>query len=137
MNLVFEIITPQKSVFKDTVDEVVVPTLDGELAILPNHVNLLTQISPGELIVKKGSDIQTLAVTGGFMEVNRNKVSILADHAIHSQDIEIARVEAAKKRAEKIMQEKTSEKDFKIAQGELLKAIVELRVAGKRKRQKI
>ncbi len=137
MNLTFEIITPLKTVFKDTVDEIVVPTINGEIAILPNHVNLLTQISSGELIVKKGSDIYSLAVTGGFMEVENNKVSILADYAIRTNDIEVAKVEEAKKAAEKIMQEKVSEKDFKIAQGELLKALVELRVAGKRKRRNL
>ncbi|MBI2028558.1 MAG: ATP synthase F1 subunit epsilon [Candidatus Levybacteria bacterium] len=135
MNLTFEILTPLTTVFKDEVDEIVVPTVNGEITILPNHINLLTQVFPGELIVKKGSNIHSLAVTGGFMEVSKNRVSILADYAIKTQDIEIAKVEEAKKRAEKIMQEKTSEKDFKIAQGELLKAIIELKVAGKRRRR--
>lgn len=137
MNLDFKIITPEKIVFKEEVDEIVVPTRSGEIAILPNHVNLLTQISPGELIVKMGSTTQSIAITGGFMEVSDNKINILADYAIKSQDIEISKVAEAKKRAEKIMQEKTSEKDFKIAQGELLKSLLELKVATKHKRRRI
>lgn len=135
MNLILEIITPEKSVFKEDVDEVIVPTTDGELTILPNHVNLLTAIAPGALIAKKGSDSHPIAITGGFIEVNNNKISILADYAIRAQDIEIARAEEAKKRAEKIMQEKTTDKDFKIAQGELLKSLLELKIAGKHRRR--
>lgn len=135
MNLLLEIITPVKVVYKDEVSEVVAPTINGEIAILPNHINLLTQVNPGELIVKKGSSQESLAITGGFLEVSRNKVSILADYAIKAQDIEVARATEAKKRAEKIMNEKATGNDFKIAQGELIKAILELRVATKHKRK--
>lgn len=137
MNLLLEIITPEKIVYKEEVDEVVVPTVQGEIAILPNHVNLLTQVTPGELIVKKGNTNHALAITGGFLEVNHNKISILADYAIRAQDIQVAMVTEAKKRAEKMMQEKTTGNEFKIAQGELIKAILELRVATKHKRRVI
>ncbi len=135
MNLLLEIITPEKTVFKDEVSEVVVPTVNGEIAILPNHIDLLTQINPGELIVKKGSTQQSLAITGGFLEVSDNKVSILASYAIKAQDIEIARATEAKKRAEKIMTEKTTDNELKIAQGELIKAILELKIATKHRRR--
>ena len=137
MNLTLEIITPEKVVYKDDVDEVVAPTINGEIAILPNHVDLLTQVSPGELIVKKGSSQQYLAITGGFLEVSDNKISILADYAIKAQDIEVARAQEAKRRAEKLMEEKTSDNDLKIAQGEMIKAILELKVATKHKRRVI
>lgn len=135
MNLILEIITPEKSVYKDEVAEVVAPTVDGEIAILPNHISLLTQINPGELIIKKGTSNQSLAITGGFLEVSNNKVSILADYAVRVQDIEILRAQEAKKRAEKIMSEKISDNDLRIAQGELIKAILELRVATKHRRR--
>ena len=135
MNLYLEIITPEKSVYKDEVSEVVVPTADGEIAILPNHINLLTQINPGELIIKKGSSNQSLAITGGFLEVSNNKVSILANYAVKAQDIEIARSQEAKKRAEKIMSEKTTDNELRIAQGELIKAILELKIATKHRRR--
>mgnify|MGYP001613393958 FL=1 len=137
MNLTLEIITPEKVVYKDDVDEVVAPTINGEIAILPSHVDLLTQVSPGELIVKKGSSQQYLAITGGFLEVSDNKISILADYAIKAQDIEVARAQEAKRRAEKLMEEKTSDNDLKIAQGEMIKAILELKVATKHKRRVI
>lgn len=135
MNLLLEIITPETVVYKDEVDEVVAPTVNGEIAILPNHINLLTQINPGELIVKKGTIEQYLAITGGFLEINGNKVSILADYAIKAQDIEIAKVTEAKKRAEKLMEEKISSNDLKVAEAEIIKAILELKVANKHRRR--
>ncbi|MDO8660107.1 MAG: ATP synthase F1 subunit epsilon [Candidatus Parcubacteria bacterium] len=135
MNLFLEIITPEKVVYKDEVEEVVAPTINGEIAILPNHINLLTQINPGELIVKKGSIQQYLAITGGFLEVKDNKISVIADYAIKAQDIEVARATEAKKRAEKVMNEKISNNELKIAQGELIKAILELKVANRHHRR--
>mgnify|MGYP001597082112 CR=1 FL=1 len=135
MNLYLSIITPEKVVYEDEVNEVVAPTINGEIAILPNHVNLLTQVNPGELIVKKGSSSQSLAITGGFLEVNSNKISIVADYAVKAQDIEVARVTEAKRRAEKIMSEKATDNEMKIAQGELIKSILELKIAAKHKRR--
>lgn len=135
MNLLLEIITPEKVIYKDEADEVIAPTVDGEIAILPNHVNLLTQVSPGELIVKKGNNLQHLAITGGFLEVSGNKISILAEYAVKAQDIEVGRAMEAKKRAEKIMSEKSTDNELKVAQGEMLKAILELKVATKHKKR--
>ena len=135
MNLLLEIITPEKVVYKDEVQEVIAPTVDGEIAILPNHINLLTQINPGELIVRKGSINHSIAITGGFLEVSNNKVSIVANYAIKAQDIEVARAQEAKKRAEKIMNEKTTDNELRMAQAEMIKAILELKVATKHKRR--
>jgi F-type H+-transporting ATPase subunit epsilon len=135
MNLLLEIITPEKVIYKDEVSEVVVPTVSGEIAILPNHANLLTQINPGELVVKKGESQQSLAITGGFLEVQNNKISIIAEYAIKAQDIETGRAMEAKKRAEKVMSEKSTDNEMKIAQAEMIKAILELRVATKHKKR--
>ncbi len=135
MNLSLSIITPEKIVYEDEVDEVVAPTVNGEIAILPNHINLLTRLNPGELIIRKGTSHDSLAVTGGFLEVSKNKISVLADYAIKAKDIEIARATEAKKRAEKIMSEKATDMEIKIAQGELIKAILELKVATRHKRR--
>ncbi len=137
MNIHLSIITPEKSIYEDEVEEVVVPTVDGEIAILSNHINLLTQINPGELIIKKGSSSQSLAITGGFLEVSNNKVSILANYAVKAQDIEIAHAQEAKKRAEKIMSERTEDNELKVAQGELIKAILELKIAAKHRRRSL
>lgn len=135
MNLSLSIITPEKVVYNDEVSEVIAPTVSGEIAILPNHINLLAQVNPGELIIKKGSTQQYLAITGGFLEISNNKISILADYAIKAQDIQIALATEAKKRAEKIMNEKTTDNEQKVAQAELIKAILELKVATKHKRR--
>lgn len=137
MNLLLEIITPEKVVYNDDVQEVIVPTVNGEIAILPNHINLLTKLNPGELIIKKGADQQYLAITGGFLEIQNNKISILAEYAVKAQDIEVARAMEAKKRAEKAMSEKSTEHELRIAQAEMIKAILELRVATKHKRRQV
>ena len=137
MNLLLEIITPEKVIYKDEVQEVIVPTVNGEIAILPNHINLLTQVSPGELIVKKGANSQHLAITGGFLEVQSNKISILAEYAVKAQDIEVARAMEAKKRAEKVMSEKSTDNELKVAQAEMIKAILELKIATKHKRRSV
>lgn len=133
MNLHLEIITPEKIVFKDDVDEVIAPTSNGQISILPNHIGLLTQIVPGELITKKGQNEYFLAITGGFLEVSRNKVTILADYAIRSEDIEIAKVQEAQKKATKLMEEKISENDFALAQSQIRRSILELKVAQRRR----
>ncbi len=134
MSLLLEIITPEKVVYKDEVDEVIIPTVNGEIAVLPHHVNLLSQIIPGELIIKKGDKTESIAITGGFLDVNKNGVNILADYAIKAGDIETAKAKEAQERAERLMKEKTTDKDFKIAEAELRKAILQLKVATKYKK---
>lgn len=134
MNLHVEIITPEKVVYKDDVSEIVVPTETGEIAILPNHVNLLTRILPGEMVIKKGVQEHFLAITGGFLEIVNNNINILADYAVRAEDIELAKAQEAQKRAEHMIKEKSSDKEFRIAEAELQKAVLQLKVAGKRKR---
>lgn len=134
MTFSFEIVTPEKVIFKDEVNEVILPSKNGEIAILPNHASLVTQIAEGELTIKKDGKEQFLAVTGGFLEVNNNKVSILADYAIRSDEIEVGKAEDAKKRAEKAMQEKASDRDFAFAESQFKRAILELKIAHKRRK---
>lgn len=135
MNLHVEIITPEKVVYKDDVSEIVVPTETGQITILPNHVNLLTKILPGEMLIKKGTQEHYLAITGGFLEISDNQVNILADYAVRAEDIELAKVQEAQKRAEHKIKEKTSNNEFRIAEAELQKAVLQLKIAGKRKRR--
>jgi F-type H+-transporting ATPase subunit epsilon len=136
MKLLLEIITPTKVVLSEEVDEVTLPTVNGEISILPNHIDLLTKIKPGEMTIHRNGKIELFAITGGFLEISSNHVNILADHAIHADDIEIAKAEQAKERAEKAMKEKGNEKDFAIANAELIKSLLELKVA-RRHRGKI
>jgi F-type H+-transporting ATPase subunit epsilon len=133
MKLALDIITPTKIVLSEEVDEVTIPTVDGEISILPNHVNLLTKIAAGEMIIRKGAKNDLFAITGGFLEILNSHVNVLADYAIHADDIEVAKVQEAKERAQKAMKEKITEEDFRVANAELAKALLQLKVAHKRK----
>lgn len=131
-----QIITPERIVFEDDVDMITIPGSEGELGILPHHIPLFTKIKPGEMKVKKGKDEYFLAVTGGFADITGGKVIILADHAIRAEDIEKQKVEEAKKRAEETMHERKTETDFAIAEADLRRALLELKVANRRKSSK-
>ena len=133
MKLVLEIITPLKVVLSEEVDEVTLPTTEGEISILPNHVNLLTKIAAGEMVIRKGAKTDLFAITGGFLEVLNSHVNVLADYAIHTDDIEIAKVQEAKERAQKAMKEKLTEEDFRVVNAELAKSLLQLKVAHRRK----
>lgn len=133
MKLLLEIITPIKVILKEEVDEITLPTSTGEISILPNHVDLFTKIVPGEMIIKRGNKSDLFAITGGFLEIVKNHVSVLADHAIHAQDIEISKTEEAKQRAEKAMKEKQTEKDYEFLQDEVRRSVLEIKVARRHK----
>jgi F-type H+-transporting ATPase subunit epsilon len=133
MKLALEVITPTKKVLAEEVDEITINTANGEISILPNHIDLLTKLVPGEMIIKTGSKVQSFAVTGGFLEISKNKVTILADYAVRAADIEVAKAKEAQERAEKIMKNKEENKEFVLAQAELRKALLELKVATKHK----
>jgi F-type H+-transporting ATPase subunit epsilon len=100
MPLALEIVTPDARVYSDTIDSVVIPTVEGEVGILPGHIPLLTQVQHGELRVTKGTETVLLAVSGGFAEIEDDRVHILAEHAITEEKIDEKAVEAAMKRAE-------------------------------------
>lgn len=100
MSLTLEIVTPEASVYSDTIDSVVIPTVEGEVGILPGHIALLTQVADGELRVMKGNETRFLAVGGGFAQVGADKVRVLAERAITAEKIDESAVETALKRAE-------------------------------------
>jgi F-type H+-transporting ATPase subunit epsilon len=105
MPLTLEIVTPDARVYSDTIDSVVIPTVEGEVGILPGHIPLLTQVEHGELRVTKGSETLLLAVSGGFAEIAEDRVHVLAEHAISEEKIDERAVEEALKRAEKELDE--------------------------------
>ena len=127
------IVTPEKELLSEDIDEVIVPTTNGEVTILPEHAALLAEIFPGELVIKRGGKSEHLVVVGGFLEVGKNTVTVLADYAVSGKDISEAAAQQAKDRAEKAMKEKKSDVDFATAEAEFRRAILELKVA---KRQK-
>lgn len=105
MPLTLEIVTPDARVYTDTIDSVVIPTVEGEVGILPGHIPLLTQVEHGELLVTKGTETVHLAISGGFAEVEGDRVHVLAEHAITEEKIDEKAVEEALKRAEREIDE--------------------------------
>jgi F-type H+-transporting ATPase subunit epsilon len=105
MPLTLEIVTPEARVYSDTIETVVIPTAEGEVGILPGHIPLLTQVEHGELRVTKNGQTVLLAVSGGFAEVEGDRVHILAEHAITEEKIDEKAVEDALKRAEQQLEE--------------------------------
>ncbi len=105
MPLTLEIVTPEAKVYSDTIDSVVIPTMEGEVGILPGHIPLLTKVANGELRVTKGAQTLHLAVGGGFAEIDGDKVSVLAERAITEEQIDEKAVEDAMKRAEQAMKD--------------------------------
>lgn len=133
MKLILEIITPVKVVLKEEVDEITIPTINGEISILPNHIDLFTKILPGEMIIRNNNKIEPFAIMGGFLEVTRNHVNILADYAAHVKDIEISKIEEAKERAEKAMKDKGRELEYEQLQDDIRRATFQLKIARKHK----
>ena len=131
--MILELVTPEKIVLSEEVDEVTVPTTTGEITVLPKHVGLVTQVSPGELIVRKSRKVEHFAITGGILEVSKEKIVILGEHAIRADDIEIAKAEEAKRKAEQRMKERVSEEDFATIEADLRRSLLELKVARKRR----
>jgi F-type H+-transporting ATPase subunit epsilon len=102
----FEIVTPERVVLKDSVVQVTAPTKNGEITVLPNHIPLVASLQPGVIEVKKENGaIEIIAVSGGFIEVLKNKVVILADTAERAEELDEKRIEAARQKAEDIKKE--------------------------------
>lgn len=100
MSLTLEIVTPEAKVYSDTIDSVVIPTVEGEIGVLPGHIPLLTQVADGELRVSKGSETLYLAISGGFAQIDGERIRVLAEHAISESKIDENAAEIAMKRAE-------------------------------------
>ncbi len=105
MPLTLEIVTPEARVYSDTVDSVVIPTVEGEIGVLPGHIPLLTQVADGELRVTKGATTLYLVIGGGFAEIDADKVAVLAERAISEDQIDEKSVEEAMRRAEQAIRD--------------------------------
>jgi len=130
-----EIVTPEARTYSDEADLVVLPGVEGELGIYPNHVPLMTELHPGELRVLKDGKELTLAVGEGFAEITGDHISVLTDMAVEESAIDENAVQAAIERAEAAMREKhaMSEEEVAFVQASLNKSLAQLRV--KRRRQ--
>lgn len=137
MPLRLTIITQERMVYSGDVDMVIAPGADGALGILPHHAPLMTALVPGELRLKRGAEEEIFAIGGGFMEVLPDRVTVLADSAERAEEIDVARAEAARRRAEARLQGRTEEQvDFARAEASLRRAIVRLKVAEASRRRR-
>lgn len=132
--LKLEIVTPEAKVFSDDVDMVTLTGSEGEMGILPQHMPLMTQLVAGEIIVNKGKETIFLAVGDGFVQVTGDRVSILTDMAISAENIDEAKAEEARRRAEARLAEKVGDEEAARIHAALSHATTQLKV--KRHRQK-
>ncbi len=128
-----EIVTPEQKIYSDDVDSVVIPGVEGELGILPQHVPLMTQLLPGELrLLKDGKELR-LAVGEGFVEISSDKVAVLTDMAVQENDIDESATEEAIRRAEEAMRDtKLDDEEYATVKASLQKSLALIRVKRRR-----
>lgn len=131
-----EIVTAERIVYSEDVDIVVAPGIDGELGILPRHAPLLTELKPGEMRVVKDGEETYMAVTGGFLEVLGDKVTILADAAEREEEIDLERTELALQRAQERVESSQGSGDLERAMASLRRSQARMRVATRRRRRR-
>jgi F-type H+-transporting ATPase subunit epsilon len=137
LSLRLDIVTAERVVYSDDVEAVIAPGVEGQLGILPHHAPLMTTLQAGELLVRRGGNQDSLVITGGFLEVRPDRVIILADAAERAEEIDVARAEAAKKRAEQRLVDKHAPGfDETRCEAALRRAIARLTVAEKTKRRR-
>ena len=130
----FKIVTPEKRIYENEIFQVTIPTMDGEITILPNHIPLVSVLKAGELKIKDKAGEQQMAVSGGFLEVkDHNEVIVLADHADRASEIDIQKAEEAKERAEQEMKklENAQDVDYAKLQAVIDRELNKLRIAKK------
>jgi len=130
-HLQLQIVSADRSLVNEQVDEVQIPGSEGYLGVLPGHTPLLATLQVGELWYRKGLEKHYLFIAFGFVEVQPDRVTILAQIAELADEIDVARAEAAKKRAEERLSKPTPEVDFERAQIAMRKALVRLQVASR------
>lgn len=136
MPLLLEIVTPERLVFSDTVDAVVVPGIEGELGILPHHAPLLSTLGLGELRIRRGASEESFAIVGGFVQVRPDKVVVMAETADMSSEIDLERALEARREAERALETGYREgADLASARAALQQALLRIRVAERRHRE--
>jgi F-type H+-transporting ATPase subunit epsilon len=137
-SLKLDIVTAERIVYSEDVDAVIAPGVEGQLGILPHHAPLMTILQSGELVVRRGNDEDSLAISGGFLEVRPDRVIVLADSAERAEEIDEARAEAARQRAEQRLKEVgvTPGLDTARCEASLRRAMARLTVLEKVKRRR-
>lgn len=130
----FEITTPEKKVHSDEVSQITIPTIEGEITVLPGHIPLVAALKAGELRVLKNQEETAIAVSDGFVEVSPNKVVVLADSAERAEEIDEKRAEEARQKAQKLLTEKKFDSaEFAYLSAKIEKELARLRVVKKKK----
>ena len=127
--ILLEIVTPEKKVLSETVDIVVAPGELGEFGVLPGHVPFLCKLKVGELRYRIGTALRLVSIMGGYAEVAKNQVTILATAAEEAAEIDVVRAKAARERAERRIAEARDKLDFARAQAALQRAMARLKIA--------
>jgi F-type H+-transporting ATPase subunit epsilon len=136
MSLRVEIVTAERMIYSEEgVDQVVAPGSAGEFTVLPQHAEFITTLQPGELRISKGGGEEAMAVTGGFLEVRNDRIVVLADAAERVEEIDIARAEEARRRAEDALRGQQGLAELAATQASLQHALMRLHVAQKRGRR--
>jgi F-type H+-transporting ATPase subunit epsilon len=135
MPLRLDIVTGERLVYSEDVDVVVAPGIEGELGILPRHAPLLTALTVGELRIRKGGEESSFAISGGFLEVRPDRVIVLADVAERDEEIDEARAEEARRRAQERLAQGLPPADAAAAIAALRRATLRLKVARRRRRR--
>jgi len=130
-----EIVTAERMIFSDDVSAVIAWGVEGQLGILPHHAPLMTMLQPGDLMIRKGREEEYLVISGGFLEVRPDKVIILADACERVDEIDVARAEEAKKRAQETMKAAPLTADAAVAEATLRRSLARLKAAEKRRRK--
>ena len=118
--------TAEREVYRGEADMLVAPGIAGELGILPRHAPLLCQLKPGELRIKRGEEEDAVFVSGGFMEVQPDMITVLADTAERAADIDEAQALEAERRARELLEQRAGDEDIARAEAELAVAIARL-----------
>jgi F-type H+-transporting ATPase subunit epsilon len=126
--LKLEIVTPEARTYSEDVDMVTLPGVEGEMGIYPMHIPLMTQITAGEIVVRKAGQDQFLAVGEGFVQITGDRVAVMTDMAIKAEDIDEARAEEARRRAEARLAEKLDDEESATVQAALAHSLAQLRV---------
>ena len=126
--LKLEIVTPEAKVYSEDVDMVTLPGVEGEMGVFPMHVPLMTQLSSGELIARKDGQDHFLAIGEGFVEITGDRVAVMTDMAIEADDIDEAKAEEARKRAEARLSEQLSDEESAMVQSALMHSLAQLKV---------
>jgi F-type H+-transporting ATPase subunit epsilon len=128
LTLKLEIVTPESQAFSDDVEMVTLPATEGEMGILPQHTPLMTQIMPGEIIVRKDGKDLYMAVGEGFVQITGERVAIMTDMALRAESIDETSAEEARKRAEARLAERLDDEETAVVNAALARSLAQLKV---------